>query len=266
MVFNENQIKSLKYRQALNKILENPTANNGERLFLCCFCRDTLRWEESAISNFIHDNNRWSNYDRAKTCRQVNLVFERKAQGLISRKPSKFQGRSFCSSPSSHFQAQGLSETNTGETQAKGKEGEIETVAVATSNGNDENLFFPSRVFFVSPIDREKCFREVRVPEDTEEEKTTMEETKIYGKLNNGNRYYRVVEKSGKYGAFLSIDSGPLMEATSETGEPLKAFGRPDKYFSLPKEPEDIQKLISILQKTISEEPIKEGKKGISKR
>jgi hypothetical protein len=266
MAFNENQIKSLKYRQALNKILENPNANNGERLFLCCFCRDTLRWEESTISNFIHDNNRWLNYDRAKTIRHVNLVFERKAQGLLIRKPSRSQGKVFHSSPSSSLQAQGLSETSTRENTGEGKEGEIETVAVATNNGNDENLFFPSRVFFVSPLDREKCFREVRVPEDTEEEKTNMEETKIFGKLNNGSRYYRVVEKSGKYGAFLSLDSGPLMEATSETGEPLKAFGRPDKYFSLPKEPEDIKKLISILQKTIPEEQVKEGKKVTSRK
>jgi hypothetical protein len=246
---------------ALNKILENPKANNGERLFLCCFCRDTLRWSEPTISNFINDNNRWFNYDRAKTCRQVNLVFERKAQGLLFRKTSKFQGKSFFSSgQASQFQALGLSETNTGETQEGERERKVETVAVATNNGNDENLFFPSRVFFVSPIDREKCFREVRVPEESEEEKTTMEETKIFGKFNNGNRFYRVVEKTGKYGPFLSVDSGPLMEAMSETGEPLKAFGRPDKYFSLPKEPDDIRKLISILQKTIPEEPIKKRK------
>jgi len=254
MSFNETQIKSLKYRLALNKILENPKANNGERLFLCCFCRDTLRWSEPTISNFINDNNRWSNYDRAKTCRQVNLVFERKAKGLLSRKSSKFQGKVFCSNQASSFSGPGLSETRTGETQEGERERKVETVAVATKDGNDENLFFPSRVFFVSPIDREKCFREVRVPEETEEEKTIMEETKIYGKFNNGSRFYRVVEKSGKYGPFLSIDSGPLMEATSETGEPLKAFGRPDKYFSLPKEPEDIKKLISILNKTIPEQ------------
>ena len=239
-MFSENVVKNLKYRQDLNRILKKPDATNGERLFLCCFCKDKLNWGEAEISNFIHNYNNWSNYDRAKTTRHINLIFERKARGLLIRK-------------SSHSQIQVLSETRTeGNTGEEKRQIKSETVAVATER--NESFFSHSPVFFVSPEDQEDYWRSVRIPEKCEEEKTTMEETKVFGQLNNGSRFYRIVEKSGKYGPFLSIDSGPLMEATTETGQPIKAFGRPDKYFSLPKEPEDIKKLIEILQKTIPEQ------------
>ena len=236
-MFDETLVKNRIWRNELNRILLEPNATNGERLFLCCFCRDKLNWQEVRVINFIHNYNHWLKYDRVETTRHVNLVFERRASGVLVRR-----------SHSSHSQSRVLSETQ----HKRNTPGEIvknETRLTADTTTD----FFSSGVFDVSPNDREQTWKELRI----EEEEPKMEETKVFGKINDHNKFYRVVEKTGEYGAFTSIDSGPLLDAVTETGETVLAYGRPNKFFTLPKEPETLMKLIGLLQATLPQPEVK---------
>jgi len=252
MTFSETEIKNLKWRNELNRILKKPDAENSERLFLCCFCRDQLKWSEQKTIDFILFYAQWTkNFSREGTTRHVNMVYERKASGVLI---SKFS--SSCS------QVKVVSETtgHMGNT-AGGNIFKSETSDCVAEKHDVKDFFAPS-VFHVSPNDRQENWNNLRIPEEQEEnEEKPMEETKVFGKINDGNRFYRVVEKTGKWGPFLSLDSGLLIDAETEKGEMVKAYSRADKFFSLPKEPDTMKALIELLSKTLPDEGEHKGKK-----
>jgi len=231
-------IKNLQWCHELNRILSNPYAKDNERLFLVCFLRDKLGWNEVKVIRFLEFYNKWENLNFDITTRQVNIIFEKRADGRL-------KGYTVRSKASYHSWF--LSETRTEETQRQKNmpsptgEGQIETVPTAPQQ-NNANLHFGAE-FGVS-------FRDRRT---TEMEGMPMEEVKVFAKINNGNRWFKVSEKSGQFGNFYSIDSGQLMDVTTDDGKQVLGYGKPDRFFSLPKEPKTLKELINGLEQLLPE-------------
>lgn len=218
-MFTENTIKNLKWRTELNRILNNPDAQDQERLFLVCFLRDKLGWDEFRIIKHIMYYARWSDLNEKITTRQVNTIFEGKESGRLR----------------SGFKTS--IETYERETQHKESYTKIET---SPYGDNLQTMIFPSTEFRVSKMIDEGVI-EIR-------------EIREIAKINNGNRWYKISEKQGQYGNFYSIDTGKLIEVTLEDGKKALGNGQPDKFFSLPSEPKTIKELINGLEKLLPEE------------
>jgi len=245
-MFTEQIVKSPRWRKELNRILKSVDPTNGERLFFCCFCKDKLGWDESHTCNFINDNCTWSNYDRSKTIRHVNMVFERKAQGILISKSQASCVHSSTVLDETHYR---------GNTPA-GQSLKVETHRVTAVEKNVENFSFVSGVFRVSPNERASAWADLRIPEEQKtgseesmEQRKPLEIKQVFGTIDNGTKFYRVVEKMGEKGSFISLESGFMVDATTASGEQVNAFGRPDKYFSLPRDQVTMTKLIEVLSK-----------------
>lgn len=234
MVFDDDPksyvfIRSPRWRSELNRIINHPCPSDEERLFLVCFLYQQLNWVESSIIRFIHHYNKWNEnnshgrgrYNSEITTRQVNIICERIRSGEL--------GVGFnCTSS--------LGETHERETQTWGSLRKFETSAAHSKSKNENS---PHGEFFgVSP--------NVQI---NEKEVIDIEEKQVFAKVNDGNRWYKVSEKTGQYGNFYSIDSGQLMEVTMENGSTQLGYGKPDRFFSLPKEPDILQQLIEGLMK-----------------
>ena len=218
MVFDETVIKNLKWRKELNRIICKPNAQDQERLFLVCFLRDKLGWDEYKIIEFIMYYAQWSDLNKKITTRQVNIIFEGKESGRLR---SGFKDT--------------FIETYRKETQYKERFSKIET----SPYGDLQTNFSPSSEFRVSIKGKEK-------------EGYEIQEIRVIAKINDGNRWYKISEKQGQYGNFFSIDSGKLIEVTMEDGKTALGNGKPDKFFSLPKE-KTLQELINGLEKLLPE-------------
>jgi hypothetical protein len=228
LMFDENEIKNLKFRTILNRILLSPNPDDSKRLFLVSFCRDTLGWNEEQIVRKINYYNKWANYRYEITVRQVNLIFERKADGRLKDFRSK---------------AYGLTETHHKERFSKGE------TSATHSNCKNENF---------SPLE----FQLVSIShKDNDKGVIDIEEKQVFARVNNGNRWYKVSEKTGQYGNFYSLDSGQLLEVTTDDGSTQIGYGKADRFFSLPKEPEILQKLIDGLQQIMPEKIFKDTRK-----
>lgn len=251
MVFDDDPksyvyVRVPRWRIELNRIINHPCPTDKERLFLVCFLYEQLKWHESSIIRFIERYNKWTqnnSHGRGKfnseiTTRQVNIICERIRNGELG---IGFRSQSYNSS-------QG--ETHEGETQTWGSLGKFETCASHTKENNENSshgLSFGVSTYELRTNEMEVC---------------DIQEKQVYAKINDGSRWYKVSEKTGQYGNFNSIDSGPLMEVTLENGTTQLGFGKPDRFFSLPKEPEVLQQLIDGLLKLVpTKEPVNVDKK-----
>lgn len=199
-----NDIIREDYRKELNKILLDSEADDQERLFFVSFLRDKCGWNEPQIANFIHNWTKWSDYDRAITTRQVNIIFEKKLDGRL---------KSF------------NSESSLAETQANARSGKVENIGFA-----DKKKHFAS-VEFQYPEQKQKGGD--KIPETV----------KCLSEIDNGNRWYTVSHKKGKFGTFFSLDSGQLVETMN--GE--KAKGKADRFMSIPHDSTIIDAIIKGL-------------------
>lgn len=230
MVFDESIIKNRVWRDKLNRILLDPDARDQSRLFLVCFCKDQLEWDIEKIVWFLSYYGKWSDFKEKETRRQVANIFRRADLGLL-------KGKGY------HANRSQASHTDKSETRHEWKPTAKEKYSHEENRcqAHEEAFLFPNLdccgfLGFTSVGDEEK-------PKD-------MKDIKVFGEINNGNRFYRIVEKEGQYGSFLSLDSGQLMDAFYE-GKTIQAKGRPDKFFNLPKEPEVLKEIIEALQKTL---------------
>ena len=248
-MFDETVIENRKWRKELNTILLDPDARDQSRLFLVCFLREKLKWDQEKICWFIGYYSRWSDYKEKETKRQVENIFKRYEKGLVGSKV--FHNRR---KVQTSFSSQVQNETWHDEKPTDPGNNPVPCVRVYS---HMENRCLAHEVLFTDgPTEARPSvgFVVSSESEEREEETKNMEETKIFGKINDGNKFFRVVEKTGEYGAFISLDSGPLMDAITDEGKTIMAFGRPNKFFTLPKEPDVMEKLITILQSTLPQQ------------
>ena len=227
--FTSKHIIRRDYRKELNRIILEPQADDVERLFLVSFLRDKCNWLEPEIANFIHNWTRWSDYDRAITCKQINSIFEGKESDRLQDFSSHFLGS----------QVENKVETQVRKSFAKMKQ---------SPNGDYVNSNIAPSEFQVSGLQN---LREVRGGEK-------LETVQSLTKTDNGNRWYELSQKKGKFGTFFSLDSGKLVE----TMEGETARGKPDRYFTIPTEPKIIDLIIDGLEqvKKIPIEPTEKKK------
>jgi hypothetical protein len=229
-----DDIKNLKHKHELQRILNEPLARNNERLFLVCFLRDQLQWSEYDIILFLEFYNvAWSNYDKCKTTRHVNMIFEKKKSGRFKDFGPLTSGLI-------------MEETQGGQRHFKT---ETSTLLGAVRKYGDGK--YGSVCSSVFP----------RVSTKQETNMATIKETRVVATINSGSRWYKICEKEGKHGTFSSLDSGPLLEVTTQAGESAVGYGRPDRYFSLPKDKTVLRELINGLEQLIPEEGEKKKRK-----
>ena len=227
--FTSKHIIRRDYRKELNRIILEPEADDVERLFLVSFLRDKADWLEPEIANFIHNWTRWSDYDRAVTSKQINSIFE----GKESDRLQDFGSQSLGS------QVENKVETQERKSLAKMKQSPV---------GDYEKSNVAPSEFQVSGLQN---LRKVRGGEK-------LETVKSLTKTDNGNRWYELSQKKGKFGTFFSLDSGRLVE----TMEGETARGKPDRYFTVPTDTKIIDLIIDGLEqiKKIPIEPMEKKK------
>lgn len=235
-------IQSPKWRIELNRIINDPCPTDKERLFLVCFLFEKLKWDEYRIQHFIEHYNKWNTnnihgrgkYDSHITNRQVNIICEKIRTGQLG------------SGSQASYNSWSCSETHEKRNSDKGNFNKVETSpSVTMQNANMKNC--PCSEFHVSTKDERTRLLE------SETEVVLIEEVKTYAKINNGNRWYKVSQKKGQFGDFYSIDSGQLLEVTTDDGSTQLGYGKPDRFFSLPKEPEVLSQLIDGLNQLLPE-------------
>ncbi len=229
-------IKSNKWRNELNRIIEDPNARDPERLFLVCFMRDKLGWKEIEIVQYLQEFAQWKNLDFKITIRQVNIIFEKKADGRLSGskiKNSKFHG------------SQISDETQTKETHTRKSDFSKtdETVAVATER-KEEKMIFRSEFLVSSTKMREHSIQEVNCKMAKGNRSSRPKELKLFSEAHNDDKWIKTTKKEGDYGIFYSIDSGPMIEVTLTDGSEGVGFGWAKNYIGLP---EDIDMLHSLI-------------------
>ena len=246
LVFDNNPksytfIRSPKWRMELNRIINNSCPTNSERLFLVCFLHDQLNWDSIAINNFIQHYNKWNTnnkhgrgkFNRDITTRQVNMICQRIDSGELG---IGFSNKAYTSSY--------CGETQEEKTQ-QGIKNKFETCPMGSEVNNANNIFAPL------------CFNNVSNNElgTTEKEGIDIQEVKVFAKVNNGNRWYKIAEKTGQYGNFISIDSGQLLEVTMDDNSTQLGYGKADRFFSLPSETKVLQQLIEGLTQILPKQP-----------
>ena len=203
-------------------------------MFLVCFLHDKLGWDEVKIVKFLdYYRPKWDDYDIKVTTRQVNIIFEKIKDGKLG-----------CHSLQSSYSSCSHVETRHRETQREISFGEL----LRQLDHKDET----APLVHTQKIANCPEFRvSSRVERINEQEVKPIEEKKVFAKVNNGNRWYKVAEKEGQFGAFYSIDSGQLLEVTTDDGNTQLGYGKVDRFFSLPKEPGTLKELIEGLQKLL---------------
>jgi len=231
-------IKSNKWRNELNRIIEDPNARDPERLFLVCFMKDKLNWDEFGVVQYLQEFAQWENLDFKITTRQVNIIFEKKNNGRLSG--SKTKGSKF-------YGSQISDETQTKETQRRKNDFSKtdETVAVATERKVEKMLYRSE--FLVSSTKtrrREQNKKEVNSEMAKGNRSSRPKELKIFSQANNDDKWIKTTKKEGDYGIFYSLDSGPMIKVTLTNGNEGVGFGWAKNYIGLP---EDVDMLRSII-------------------
>lgn len=208
------QIKSLKWRNELNRILLDFKPTNGERVFLACFLKDKCNFSEIETTELILKYAKWTNLDPKKTTRHVNMIYE------------KFQGSKYPVPNETHTR-----ETHRGQNVNKTYG---ETNGGATAIVYDyEKSGVASHVFRVSPM-HGIPEQETNMSQNYRDERGPPPETiRSYPPVVCGSRYFRIVEKEGNRGPFYSLESG-WMNDTEYEGKTIVVPTRADKYFTLP--------------------------------
>jgi len=234
-------VKSLRYRDELNRILNTtgkPT--NGERLFLACFLKDQCGWEETAISLLICEKAKWSDLDPATTNRNVDRIFVRHTKYQSSRATRYPNG------------------TTRRETQ---QGAEVFKNEVETGRCCDQTTTTLKKTSVTIGFQVSTGYRDPEQETNMEQQKQAPVTIRTVVNIHNGSKFYRIAEKEGQYGSFYSLESGWINDAEYE-GKQIKVSGRPEKFFSLPAEPDTLKQLIAGLQQLLpAEEPVKQKKK-----
>jgi hypothetical protein len=193
-----NEILFKKEREEIFRILDKEDANDSERLYLTCFLKEKVGWNETQVVDFIYCYNKWDNFDLATTRRQVRIIFDKVRLGQL--------GVRFL------------------ESRRNSAGGESRLMAKPSPAAIPKKLQ-------ISPSE----FR------NSKEKGVKMQEKRVIAKANNGSRFYKLAVKEGQYGEFYSLDSGQVL--MTDKGD--QAFGKTDRFFSLPK---DKQLLLEIAE------------------